>query len=137
MANWCASDDILNTTFSLITSVSNNLWSWKFTRVCFLTQEIQKWHRNFPKIDWFWAIGKFYQNLPFSIYICKRKKMWHYRRVIFFFSITLFQISNIMREEKKTSKLGRKMVFKIEFTHLKHKSKKVFLHINSLQKKDP
>ena len=27
MANWCASDDILNTTFSLITSVSNNLWS--------------------------------------------------------------------------------------------------------------
>ena len=25
----------------MITSVSNNLWSWKFTGVCFLTQEIQ------------------------------------------------------------------------------------------------
>ena len=38
----------LNTTFSLIT-VSNNLWSWKFTGVCFFTQKIQKWHRNWPK----------------------------------------------------------------------------------------
>ena len=26
-ANWCALDDILNTTFSLITAVSTNLWS--------------------------------------------------------------------------------------------------------------
>ena len=36
MANWCALADILNTTFSLITSVSNNLCSWKFSGVCFL-----------------------------------------------------------------------------------------------------
>ena len=43
------SADILNTTFSLITSTSNNLWSWKLTWVCFLTQEIKKkWHLNFP-----------------------------------------------------------------------------------------
>ena len=41
MANWCASDDILNTTFSLITSVSNNLYSRKFTWVCFLTHEFK------------------------------------------------------------------------------------------------
>ena len=34
-----ASADILNPTFSLITSVSNNVW--KFTGVYFLTQEIQ------------------------------------------------------------------------------------------------
>ena len=43
MANWCALASILNTTFSLITFVSNNLSSWKFTGVYFLTQEIQKW----------------------------------------------------------------------------------------------
>ena len=53
----------------LITSVSNNFWSWKFTGVCFLTQESQKWHQNWPKPYWFWTIGKFYQNLPFSIYL--------------------------------------------------------------------
>ena len=47
MANWCASADILNTTFSLITSVSNNLS--EFSRVCFLTQKIQKGHRDCPK----------------------------------------------------------------------------------------
>ena len=38
----CAPADILNTTFSLITSVSNNLLSLKFTWLCYLTQEIQK-----------------------------------------------------------------------------------------------
>ena len=27
MANWCASNDVLNTAISLITSVSNNVWS--------------------------------------------------------------------------------------------------------------
>ena len=42
MTNWYASNDILHTTFSLITYVSKNLWSWKFTKVCFLTKEIQK-----------------------------------------------------------------------------------------------
>ena len=42
MTNWYASNDILRTTFSLITYVSKNLWSWKFTEVCFLTKEIQK-----------------------------------------------------------------------------------------------
>ena len=63
----------LNTTFSLITSVSNNLWSWKFTAGCFLTQEIEKWHRNCPKTSWFWGIRnpiKIYR----SVYICKRKR---------------------------------------------------------------
>ena len=39
MTNWCASADILHATFSLITSVSNNLWSCKFNGVCFLTQK--------------------------------------------------------------------------------------------------
>ena len=74
MANWCASPDILNTTFSLITSVSNNLWFWKFNEAGFLTQEIQKWHQNCPKTYWIWAIGKCYQDLPFSVHICKRKR---------------------------------------------------------------
>ena len=42
MSNWWALDDILNTAFSLISSVSNNPLSRKFTRVCFWTQEIRK-----------------------------------------------------------------------------------------------
>ena len=42
MENWSPSDDILNTAFSLITSVSKNLWSWKFNGGFLLTQEIQK-----------------------------------------------------------------------------------------------
>ena len=67
MANWCDLPDISNTTFSLITSVSDNLWSCKFTGVCFLTQEIQKWHQNCPETYCFWAIGKSNQNLPFSV----------------------------------------------------------------------
>ena len=49
MANWCASTDILNITLSFITSVSDNLLSWKFAEVCFLTQEIQKWNWNYSK----------------------------------------------------------------------------------------
>ena len=49
MANWCGSDDILDTTFSLITCLPNNLWSLKLTGVCFFTQEIQKWHRDSPE----------------------------------------------------------------------------------------
>ena len=61
------STDILNTTSSLITSVSNNLCSYKFTRVCFLTHEIQKWHCHCLKTYWFWAIEKSYQNLLFNI----------------------------------------------------------------------
>ena len=72
MANWCASAGILNNNFSLITFVSNNLWSQKFNGTCFLTQEIQKWHENCPKTYLSWAIGKSYQNLP--VYLCKRKR---------------------------------------------------------------
>ena len=72
----------LNTTFSLITSVLNNLWSWKFTGVCFLTQEIQKWHWNCPKIYWFWAIEKTYQNL---LHICKRKRCGTIAEWFYFF----------------------------------------------------
>ena len=96
MANWCASDNILNTTFSLITSVSNNLCSWKFTWVCFLTQKIQKWHRNCPKTYWFWAIGEFDQNLSFSIYLWRKRC----GTIAEFFPITLFQISNTWCGEK-------------------------------------
>ena len=55
--------------FFLDDFVSNNLWSWKCTGVCFFTQETQKWHRICPKTYWFWAIGKSYQNLSFSIYL--------------------------------------------------------------------
>ena len=62
--------DILNTTFSLI--ISNNLWSWRSIWVCFLTQEIQKWHYNCPNTYWFWAIGKSYQSLPCGKLICKK-----------------------------------------------------------------
>ena len=64
----------------------NFCWNffWKFSWVCFLTQDIQKWHRNCPRTYWFWAIGKSYQNLPFSIYL-QKKRMWHYSWVIFFF----------------------------------------------------
>ena len=69
VANWCASLDILNITFSLITSVSINLRSWIFTGVCFLFQEIQKWYANCPETYWFWSIGKSYENSPFSIYL--------------------------------------------------------------------
>ena len=71
-ANWCASYDILNTTFSLITAVSTNLWSWKFTGLCFLTHEIQKWHWNSLKTYWFWAITPI--KMYHSVHACKRKR---------------------------------------------------------------
>ena len=60
MANWCVSDDILNTTSSLIISVSPGY---------VLSPEIQKWHQNCPKIYWFRAIGNSEHNLPVSIYL--------------------------------------------------------------------
>ena len=48
MANWCALNDILGTSFLLITSVPNNLWSQNFTRVCFLTQKKLKMTSKLP-----------------------------------------------------------------------------------------
>ena len=52
MANWCAAADIVNITFSLITSVLNNFRSQKFTGVFFLTQKIQNWDCNCRKLPW-------------------------------------------------------------------------------------
>ena len=82
MENWCASADILNTIFSLINSVSSGFQN--SPGYVFLTQEIQNWHRNCPNTYWFWAMEKSYQNLPFTIYLQKRK-VWHYSWLILFF----------------------------------------------------
>ena len=81
--------------YSMINFVSNNLWSWTFTVRRFLTQEIWKWNQNCPKTYWFWTIWKLYINLPFSMYLWK-KKMWHYSWVIFLFQITVSNVINLM-----------------------------------------
>ena len=83
-----------NTTFFEITSAWNNLWSWKFSWVSFLTQEIQKWHQNCPKTYWYYAIGKSDQNLLCGIYL--KKMIWHYNWVNLFFNHTFLNTINLI-----------------------------------------
>ena len=81
IGNGNALANILNTTSSQITYAQNKLWPWKFSLVCFLTKEFQKWYVKCSKTYCYWAIRKSYQ-IYHAVYICKRE-MWHYTLVNF------------------------------------------------------
>ena len=81
IGNGNALANILNTTSSQITYAQNKLWPWKFSLVCFLTKEFQKWYVKCSKTYCYWAIRRSYQ-IYHAVYICK-KETWQYTWVNF------------------------------------------------------